>query len=738
MKGKYFLVYGLIVIYTVVSILFLQLAPVGGAINKMNEFIYDLKFKISIEGSEKKKNRDIVIIDLDEKSIKKLGRFSSWPIAYHGEVVKYVSEGGAKAIAIDIFFTEADSLSPEITNYYTDDISNKLNLERAKIHNVIKALNTEEIFAEALSHSRITTLAAFDDFYRDDFTKITLPQNMLQIPIASFTQIPKLNEITNPNLPIKLLRNSAHSIGFAHISPDGDGTTRHYEPLFIYDSLLVANFSFQLVLDLLDIDSISFQDNYCDLSSNKKLILSIPIDEKGRTYLNFPGGKKSFRYISFSDIIQQRIPPKYFKDKIIFIGSSAIGLHDLKTIPIGQKYPGVELHATFVQNALQNEFIHPIDTELQVLLLIILVLISFFLFSRFNIVWTVTFYPILLSIAFFGDYLLFSSFKLLLNFGLVIYFATTSFIAIILYRYKTELQEKMKVKRTFGHYLPSSIINEMLNDPAKLKLGGEYKNVTALFTDIKGFTSISENVEPNVLTKFMKEYMTELTSSVFDNEGMLDKYVGDAIVALFGVPLRLENHAQKACTATIEMREKSHQTAKKFSDVEAINGLITRFGINTGDMITGNMGSEQLFDYTGIGDNMNLAARLESLNKYYNSEILISESTKNELSDEFIYREIDNVAVKGKDKGVRIFELVDLVSNLKSKEFEKLKEQFLEYDEILKLYYSGDWKSAHDKLYNYLTRFNSDLVALALNERLESFELIPPQNWSGVFIMHRK
>ena len=737
MKGKYFLVYILIIIYTFVSILFLQLPPVSITINKLNEFIYDEKFKGSAEG-EIKKNRDIVIIDLDEKSIEKLGRYSSWPMAYYGEIIKYVSEGGAKAVAFDIFFTEPDSLSNEIVNYYTDDISQKLILERIKIHNVIKALNTEEIFAEALRSSKITTLAAFDDYFRDDFTKIALPENMLQIPVSSFSQLPKLDTLANPNLPIKLLRDSAHKIGFAHISPDDDGTTRHYKPLFIYDSKVVANFSFQLVLDLLNIDSIIFQDNYYKLSSNKKLLLSIPIDENGRTYLNFSGVKKSFRYISFSDIIQKRVPSKYFKDKIVIVGSSAIGLHDLKTIPIDHNYPGVELHATFIQNALENEFIHPIDTELQILLLIILVLISFILFSRFNIVWTVTLYPVLLSIAFLGDYLLFSNFKFLLNFGLVIYFATTSLIAIILFRYKTELQEKKKVKRTFGHYLPSSIINEMLNDPEKLKLGGEYKNVSALFTDIKGFTSISENVEPSVLTKFMKEYMTELTSCVFKNEGMLDKYIGDAIVALFGVPLDLENHAQKACVAAIEMRKKSHKTAKKFSKVEAINGLITRFGINTGDMITGNMGSEQLFDYTGIGDNMNLAARLESINKFYDSEILISESTKNELNDDFIFREIDNVAVKGKDKGVRIFELVDLVSNIKSKQHENLKEQFLEYDEILKLYYSGDWKSAHDKLNIYLTSFDADLVAMALKVRLESFELIPPENWNGVFRMHRK
>ncbi|MDA3860158.1 MAG: adenylate/guanylate cyclase domain-containing protein [Melioribacteraceae bacterium] len=738
MKGKYLLVYGLILIYTVVSILFLQLPKVGGAVNKINEFIYDLKFELSITGSEKKKIKDIVIIDLDEKSIQKLGRYSSWPMAYYGEVVKYLSEGGAKAIAFDMFFTEADSLSDEIVDYYTNDVSKKLNLDKAKIYDVIKSLNTEDIFAQALWNSQITTLGAFDNYFRDDLNKIKLPPNMLQTPISSFSQLPKLIEITNPNLPIKSLSDNAHRIGFAHISPDGDGTTRHYEPLFIYDSLLVANFSFQLVLDALEIDSIYFRDNFCDLYSKGIIAIEIPIDKEGRTYLNYSGRKKTFRYISFSDIIQKRIPPKYFKDKIIFVGSSAIGLHDLKTIPIDRNYPGVELHATFVQNALQNEFINPIDNRVQILGLMLLVLISFYLFSRFNITWTVVLYPIVLLLTFIGDYLLFSTFKVLINFGFVIYFATTSFIAIVLYRYKTELQERMKVKKTFGHYLPASIINEMLNNPDKLKLGGEYKNVTALFTDIKGFTSISENVEPGVLTKFLKEYMTELTSSVFKNEGMLDKYIGDAIVALFGVPMELENHAQKACIAAIEMRKKSHKTAKKFSNVKAFDGLITRIGINTGDMITGNMGSEQLFDYTGIGDNMNLAARLEALNKYYNSEILISESTKNELSDEFIYRELDNVAVKGKDKGVRVFELVNLISNMKSKNVEKLKSQFAEYNVIIKLYYSGNWKLALTKLDEYSAQFDTDKVAIALQERLKSFELNPPQNWNGVFKMDSK
>ncbi|MBU0473597.1 MAG: adenylate/guanylate cyclase domain-containing protein [Bacteroidetes bacterium] len=738
MKGKYLLVYGLIIIYTVVSVLFLQLAPVSGSINRINKFIYDLKFNISIAGREKKKINDIVIIDLDEKSIQKLGRYSSWPIAYYGEVVNYISEGGAKAIAFDMFFTEADSLSAEIVSYYTDDVSKKINLDKEKIFSVIKSLNTEKIFADALHNSKITTLGAFDNYFRDELNLITLPKNMLQIPINSFPYLPKIKKITNPNLPIKSLSDNANSIGFGHISPDDDGTTRHYEPMFIYDSLLVANFSFQLVLDALEIDSISFTESYCKLYSKSDEKINIPIDEEGRTYLNFYGVKKTFRYISFSDIIQKRIPQKYFKDKIVFVGSSAIGLHDLKTIPIDQNYPGVELHATFVHNALHNEFIRPINTELQIIVLVILVLISFYLFSRFNITWTVLLYPIILFVAFIGDYLIFSSFHLLINFGLVIYFSTTSFIAIVLYRYKTELQEKMKIKKTFGHYLPSSIMNEMLNNPEKLKLGGEYKNVTALFTDIKGFTSISENVEPSELTKFLKEYMTELTSSVFKNEGMLDKYIGDAIVALFGVPLDLENHAQKACIAAIEMRKLSHKISDKFSNIEHFKNLITRIGINTGDMITGNMGSEQLFDYTGIGDNMNLAARLEALNKYYNSEILISEATRNELSDEFIYREIDNVAVKGKEKGVRIFELIDLVFNLKENELANIKIQFNQFNIILQNYYSGNWKLANENLGNYLEIYSSDLVAISLNQKIESFNLIPPINWSGVFKMESK
>ena len=738
MKSKYLLVYALIIIYTIVSISFLQLPKVNGVLNKINEFVYDLKFTLNTSGNKVTKSKDIVIIDLDEKSIKKLGRYSSWPIAYYGEVVKYISSGGAKAIAFDMFFTEADSLSSEIVEYYTNDISSKLSIEKSEIHKVIKSLNTEDIFAEALHNSGNTTLGAFDNYFRNDLNKIELPENMLQIPISTIGNLPKLKEITNPNLPIESLSNSAHKIGFAHITPDNDGTTRHYEPFFIYDSLLVANFSFQLVLDALNVNAITFDNSYCHLSSNDSLVLSIPIDEAGRTYLNYAGGKKSFRYISFSDIIQKRIPAKYFKNKIVFVGSSAIGLHDLKTIPIDINYPGVELHATFVNNALQNNFIKPIDSHLQIVVLIFLVLISFYLFSRFNIAWTVALYPIILVLSFVGNYLLFSYFKFLINFGLVIYFATSSFIAIVLYRYKTELQEKMKVKKTFGHYLPSSIINEMLNNPDKLKLGGEYKNVTALFTDIKGFTSISENVEPSVLTKFMKEYMTELTSSVFNNEGMLDKYIGDAIVALFGVPMELKNHAKKACVAAIEMRKKSHITAKKFSKAKAINGLITRIGINTGDMITGNMGSEQLFDYTGIGDNMNLAARLEALNKYYNSEILISESTKNELSEEFIYREIDNVAVKGKEKGVRIFELVESVDNLKAKQVDKIRSQFSEFDKILQQYYLGNWSSAHQNIVEYLTKYSEDLVAIALKDKLENLELTPPEYWNGVYRMESK
>ncbi len=722
------------VISVLLFVLFVQIPFIRSFLTRADLFFNDIHFNIK-EFDDKKIN-DIVIIDIDEKSINKLGRFSSWPLEYYGKAVDYAAQGGAKLIAFDIFFTEPDRLNKNIVNLYVNNLKGKFKVDSTTLSDIIKSLDTEHEFAYSLKKSNRTVLAAFDDFNIEEFKKVDLPDNLTRFNIDTTQYIPKFKQFNSPNFPITSLATASHKLGFAHISPDDDGTTRHYDTFFKYDNKLVVNFSMQLVLDYLGIDSVSFTRTNAVLYNKKNVKLEIPIDENGKTPLNFYGKKKQFRYISFSDVVRHRIDPSFFENKIVLIGSSAIGLRDLKTIPIDDNYPGIELHATFIYNALQNNFITSPSLLTRLFLSIFVISLCLFVFWRFDVIWNIVIFPVIAGFILAGVHVLFETSNMLIDQSYLILFEILSFMSILVFKYQTEFKEKQKIKKTFAKYVSSSIINEMLEHPEKLTLGGEIKTVTALFSDIQNFTNISEKISPAELTDFLKKYMTALTQIVYDKGGMLDKYIGDSIVALFGVPVELENHSVFACECVLAMQKKSQEIIDNFPN-KHLRGIKTRFGLNTGSMICGNMGSEQLFDYTGIGDNMNLASRLEAINKFYGTEIVIAESTRSFLDGSFIVRELDKVAVKGKSNGVVIYELIgkkeDLLNNLDQINFKINK-----YQSALNFYYAGNWIEAEKGFAEYLESYKDDKSAIAIYSRVMRFKENPPIDWDGVCRMESK
>ncbi|MFH0736013.1 MAG: adenylate/guanylate cyclase domain-containing protein [bacterium] len=722
------------IVSVVLFVLFVQIPFIRSFLNRADLFFNDIHF--NIKEFEAKKINDIVIIDIDEKSINKLGRFSSWPLEYYGTAVDYACEGGAKLIAFDIFFTEQDRLNKNIVNLYVDNLKEKFKVDSTTLSEIIQSLDTEKEFANSLKKSNRTVLAAFDDFNIEELKKVDLPDNLTRFKIDSTSYLPKFKEFNSPNFPITSLASASHKLGFAHISPDDDGTTRHYDTFFKYQNNLVVNFSMQLVLDYYGIDSVSFNRTNAILYKNKVVRLQIPIDENGKTPLNYYGKKKQFRYISFSDVVRHRIDPSFFENKIVLIGSSAIGLRDLKTIPIDDNYPGIELHATFVYNAMQNNFITSPSLMVRLFMSIFVISLCLFVFWRFDVIWNIVIFPVIAALILVAVHVLFETSNMLIDQSYLILFEILSFMSILVFKYQTEFKEKQKIKKTFAKYVSSSIINEMLEHPEKLTLGGEVKTVTALFSDIQNFTNISEKISPAELTDFLKKYMTALTQIVYDKGGMLDKYIGDAIVALFGVPVVLEDHAVFACECVLAMKKKSQEIIDAFPNPN-LRGIKTRFGLNTGSMICGNMGSEQLFDYTGIGDNMNLASRLESINKIYGTDIVIAESTRLFLDDSFILRELDRVAVKGKSYGVVIYELIgkkeDLLSGL-----EQINSKIAKYQSALAFYYAAQWKESEKQFFEYLNIYKDDKAATALYERILRLKENPPTDWDGVCKMESK
>jgi adenylate cyclase len=332
-----------------------------------------------------------------------------------------------------------------------------------------------------------------------------------------------------------------------------------------------------------------------------------------------------------------------------------------------------------------------------------------------------------------GNTLIFSQFNIWLNVIYPVLTMMTIYLGITIYRYVTEEREKKKIRGAFQYYLTASVINEMLKDPTKLKLGGDKKDLSVLFSDIRGFTTISEKMTPEELVHLLNEYLTAMTNVVFHHDGLLDKYMGDAIMAVFGAPLDQPDHALRACRTALDMMGELKKLQIKWSE-EGRPVLDIGIGINTGDMVVGNMGSEMRFDYTVMGDSVNLGSRLEGINKEYGTNIIISEYTYDAVKDNLFCRELDAVKVKGKKLPVRIYELLG-----ERTDGEKWSKYVVPFEEGLAKYKQGLWDEAIVCFMKALEARPTDAASHLYIERCQSLKENPPEGeWDGVFTMTKK
>lgn len=450
--------------------------------------------------------------------------------------------------------------------------------------------------------------------------------------------------------------------------------------------------------------------------------------EQSRMLINYYAEPKGYNYISFSDIYFNRTNPAYFNGKIVLIGVTSPIEHDDYTIPISnQDMPGVEIHANLVQSILTKDFIYYQDDISAIGIIFLFGIITGLLLFKYKIHIATTLLIIIAIIYVFVSIYIFDTGIIMKILYPILSIVIVSFALVVVY-YRTEERSRKWITSIFGKYVSPVVIDNLIKNPELINLGGEKRNITIFFSDIRGFTSISEKLVPEELVYLLNEYLTEMTSIIITNDGLVDKYMGDAIMAFWGAPLEQPNHAEMACSSSLKMIVKLRELQKKWKK-EGIPSLNIGIGLNSGDAIVGNMGSSSRFDYTAMGDNVNLASRMEGLNKIYGSNIIITEKTQKVIKNNFETRMLDAVKVKGKKKPIFIFELISAKDKLSKKQIDFIKS----FETGLNLYFEKKWKPAI-KSFEEALGIMDDMASNIFIKRCQEFIKKPPsQDWDGVW-----
>jgi adenylate cyclase len=697
---------------------------------------------------------ETAIAAIDEKSISELGRWP-WPRSTIARLVDLLKKGGAKAIGFDIVFSEPDDRADLKTIDALTAEMKKSGVTDSKVLNLLQrrraSADTDTILATSIQQAGNITLGYFFHFSQQEnenelahITQYRMEDHAARIVNSRYSVVNSLSGTPNdgylprafaPETNISILTSAAQNSGFFNTLPDSDGSNR-WAPLVValgenyYSSLAVSMICSYLDFPVLSLNLESYGANSIGIGEK-----TIPTNESGQLLINYLGPPRTFPHYSVADILSGKIPPDTFRDNIVLVGATAVGIYDLRVTPFSSTFPGVEIHATVIDNILHENFLthSSFIRMIDVGAIILFGLIMGLPVSRLRPISGMASALLIIAVFIAMNFLAFFRFNVWLNLVYPLITMMMIYLGITIYHYFKEEQEKKKIRGAFQYYLTASVINEMLKNPGKLKLGGDRRNLTVLFSDIRGFTTISEKMTPEDLVMLLNEYLTAMTNQVFRHDGLLDKYMGDAIMAVFGAPLDQPDHARRACLTALAMIRELRRLQNKWK-AEGRPVFDIGIGINSGEMVVGNMGSAMRFDYTVMGDMVNLGSRLEGANKEYGTNIIISEFTYNHVKDTICCREIDSVRVKGKTRPVRIFELLG-----EKKDEPGYQNLIKVFATGLTLYRDGKWDDAIAAFQDACKIKHDDFVSTTYIERCKTLKQHPPAHpWDGVFVMTKK
>ena len=587
-------------------------------------------------------------------------------------LVEQLDALGARVIAFDVFFSEAENRAA-LEQIERLEHEQGLSGETSPYARVKRALAADASFAKAIAKSAKVVLPMVF-LMSEDEARHQKPAEAARALAAMQEHAIKLIrdrgdgrlDFSMPPIPglivnLPELTAAARSIGHINSVPDArDGSVRWAPLVLRYQGLFFPAADVQAVRLYQNDPAFALHTSGYGISGLQLGERFIATDEMGRALINFRGGARSFPTYSVADLLAGRIDAALLRGKIVLVGATAQGLGDYRTTPVGAVFPGVEIRANTMQNLIDGNFIQRpgwmfvFDVVLMLVLGGLLVLLLPRLGVRLSALVTFLLAAayLLLAVVEFHSQLIWINVVYPALLILLLYVSST------LVHYFTAEREKRQIKGAFQHYVPVAVVDQILRNIDDLGLGGEKRELTVLFADIRGFTGIAESLSPEALVQLLNDYLTRMTEQVFRHEGLLDKYIGDAILAVYGAPLHHPDHAKRACRTALDMVRAARlmQTEQQGQGLPPFNLGI---GINTGPMVVGNMGSKTRFDYTVIGDAVNLGSRIETLNKQYGTHILISEFTYNQVKDEIPQaREIDVTTVRGRNEPVRLYELL--------------------------------------------------------------------------------
>lgn len=708
-----------------------------GFLNRLENFSYDLRLNMLMPRGV---DTRIVIVDIDEKSLNEQGRWPWGRDKLAAMVTTLFDHYHVDALGFDVVFAERDESSglKKLQQIQQTYLSSNLALAQA-IEKVKPQLDYDRIFADSLNDRKVVLGYYFVHGQEAQTQRVgQLPSPVLsKAELGSKPITAGVAQGYGANLP--MLQQQAFSAGHFNPQPDKDGITRRVAVLTqyqndYYEALFVAVARAHLGQAALQprFARIGVSRRYSGLESFTLADKVIPVDEQLSALIPYRGAQGSFLYVSASDVLNQKVSPEMLRDKIVLVGTTAPGLMDLRATPVQSAYPGVEVHANLIAGILDNSIkarpAYMLGGEFVIVLLAGFLLLV--LLHQLNPVQATMAVFLLLAGLLGLSVILWHFANLVLPLAASMVMIGLLYLLNMSYGFFVESRGKRQLARVFGQYVPPEIVREMAGEAESVNMVGESREMTVMFCDIRGFTTISEQMEPAQLGKMMGEFLTPLTQIIHQNRGTIDKYIGDAIMAFWGAPLADSQHARHALQAAMEM----HAALQHISDGFAMKGwpaLEMGFGLSTGTMVVGNMGSNFRVAYTVMGDAVNLGARLEGLTKLYGVNIVVSESLKQQVP-EFAYRYLDTVRVKGKGKPVAIYEPLD------ETRAGQLRDELALFNEVIRHYRNRNWDLAEVQLLNLQKMSPHPLYAMYL-QRIAGYRLNPPDAaWDGVFNLEFK